>query len=144
MTRLKRSAKSKPRDRRPSSPADELESFRRQFEMPLDREISYAVKVLYEAGIETSESCEGGDGHSFPEPTVQFFGDGAEGYRAVTIALQFGLPVSDLRRVWSVIGSELTGPHWEMTFSPRSRLVEVQRQAEEPTSPLRKHVVPSR
>ncbi len=28
------------------------------------------VEVLRAAGVETFESCEGGAGHSYPEPTV--------------------------------------------------------------------------
>ena len=105
-------------------------NYRHQFSLPLDREISYAVKVMREAGIETYESCEGGPGHSFTEPTIRFYGGPSEGLRAVSIALLYGLPVFSLRRFWSVLGEELSGPNWEMTFFPRERLVLVQRQAE--------------
>lgn len=100
-------------------------------DLPLDRWISYAVKVLRDAGIETYESCQGGDGHSFPEPTVRFHGGHGEGYRAVAAAMTFGLPVFALRRSWSVGDGELRGPHWEMTFYPLERLVAVQQAAEE-------------
>lgn len=99
-------------------------------DLPLDRWISYAVKVLRDAGIETYESCQGGDGHSFPEPTVRFFGGRAEGLRAVAAAMTFGLPVFALRRFWSVEDGELNGPRWEMTFAPLARLMTVQRDAE--------------
>src|SRR5207237_5867026 len=91
--------------------------FRTAFSLPIDRGIAHAVKQLRDAGIETYESCEGGEGHAFTEPTIRFYGDKAEGYRAASIALQLGLPVTALRRFWSVIDGELTGPHWEMTFS---------------------------
>lgn len=104
--------------------------FRRRFGLPLDRDISYAVKVLSEAGIETYESCEGGDGHAFTEPTIRFYGDKSEGYRAAAIALQLSLPLFELRRFWTVIGLELSGPNWEMTFHPKTRLIELQRDAE--------------
>jgi hypothetical protein len=93
-----------------------LETFRNGFSLPIDRGIAHAVKQLSDAGIETYESCEGGDGHAFTEPTIRFYGGKAEGYRAAGIALQLGLPVTALRRFWSVIDGELTGPHWEMTF----------------------------
>lgn len=66
--------------------------------------------------VETFESCEGGDGHVFPEPTVRFFGDQSEGYRAFSVAVMHRLPVLSLRRYYSVTGSELEGPWWEMTF----------------------------
>lgn len=88
----------------------------RVYDSPLDAGIRDAVQVLVEGGIETFESCEGGSGHAFPEPTVRFHGDSAEGYRALAVALQGGLGVLDLRRVWPVIDGEPTGPWWELTF----------------------------
>ena len=83
---------------------------------PLDRWISYAVKVLRDGGIETYESCQGGPGHSFSEPTVRFSGGPAEGYRATAVALQHGLPIVAVRRFWRMLDGELEGPKWEMTF----------------------------
>jgi len=97
--------------------------------LPLDRGISYAVKVLRDAGIETFESCQGGEGHVYPEPAVRFYGQRGEGYRAVAVAITYGLPVKALRRYWSVEREELVGPEWEITFWA-SRLAEVQRDAE--------------
>lgn len=96
---------------------------------PLDRWISYAVKVLRDAGVETYESCEGGRGHSFPEPTVRFCGNQTAGFKALSVAGDFGLPVASLRRFWSVNDGEPVGPDWEMTFV-RTRLVRLQLQAE--------------
>jgi len=93
-----------------------LEAFRNGFSLPIDRGIAHAVKQLSDAGIETYESCEGGAGHAFTEPTIRFCGGKGEGYRAAGIALQLGLPVVELRRFWSVIDGEITVPHWEMTF----------------------------
>lgn len=60
-------------------------------EMPLDSGIRDAVLVLRAAGIETFESCEGGEGHPFAEPTVRFHGSRSEGYKAFTIAADAGL-----------------------------------------------------
>lgn len=88
------------------------------FEPPLDPGIREAVLVLREDGIETFESCQGGPGHSFPVPTIRFHGGQADGFRALGLALQTGLRVCDLRRVWSVIDGEPVGPDWEMTFYP--------------------------
>lgn len=82
----------------------------------VDKGIAREVRVLWEAGIETIESCQGGKGHPFPEPTVRFAGDQSEGFKAVAIALQHGLRVDQLRRYYTVIGGELVGPYWEMTF----------------------------
>lgn len=89
----------------------------------LDTGISPFVKALRDGGIETFESCEGGEGHAFPEPTVRFHGDKAEGFHALAVAQRAGLPVAELRRVWPIIEGEPTGPWWEFTFvaAPRVR-----------------------
>lgn len=86
----------------------------------LDKKIKPIVLVLREHGIETIESCQGGNGHAFPEPTVRFRGGKGEGYRALSVALQCGLKVAELRRVWPILDMEPTGPWWEMTFTPES------------------------
>jgi hypothetical protein len=83
----------------------------------LDRGIAPFVHALHEAHVETFESCQGGEGHAYPEPTVRFHGDRAEGFRALAAAQRVGLPVASLRRAWPVIDDEPTGPWWEMTFS---------------------------
>lgn len=88
----------------------------RQYSPPLDPGIKRYVEVLNDRGIETYESCEGGKGHSYPEPTIRFHGDRTEGFKAFAIAQQHAFPVAALRRAWSIVDSELTGPHWELTF----------------------------
>ena len=85
---------------------------------PIDKGIARAVRLLWENGVETFESCEGGPGHSFPEPTIRFFGGQAEGFRALSVALVHKLPVADLRRYWNIQDGEAIGPNWELTFSP--------------------------
>jgi hypothetical protein len=82
----------------------------------LDNGIRRAVRVLMENGVETFESCEGGPGHSYPEPTVRFDGALNAGWHAIGICLAFGLPVLALRRIWPVIRNEPTGPFWEVVF----------------------------
>jgi hypothetical protein len=85
---------------------------------PLDPGIAIAVHALQRAGVETFESCEGGVGHAYPEPTVRFHGDTSEGFRALAVAMREGLLVAELRRVWPVNDGEPTGPWWELTFTP--------------------------
>lgn len=83
----------------------------------LDPGIRRYVDVLDAAGVETFESCEGGSGHAFFVPTVRFFGDRSEGFRALAVAVQHALPVSNLRRYWQVnAAGEPRGPYWEVTF----------------------------
>lgn len=87
------------------------------YDPPLDPGIHGAVCALAAAGVETFESCEGGSGHAYPEPTVRFHGDHAEGLRALAAAMSARLPVRELRRVWPVLDDEPTGPWWELTFN---------------------------
>jgi hypothetical protein len=82
----------------------------------LDPGVRDYVMTLSDAGIETFESCEGGAGHAFSEPTVRFHGDRGEGFRALAIAQQHGFPVCAVRRAWPIVDHEPTGPCWEMTF----------------------------
>lgn len=104
-----------------SDDTDSLESgagLEALFDPPLDAGIAQAVIALREGGVETFESCEGGEGHAYPEPTVRFHGDQPEGFRALAVALRAGLRVTGLRRVWPILQNEPTGPWWELTFVP--------------------------
>lgn len=82
----------------------------------LDSGIAEAVELLRAGGVETFESCQGGKGHAFYEPTVRFHGQQSEGFRALAVAQQNGLRVSELRRYWSILDGEPVGPYWEMTL----------------------------
>lgn len=72
---------------------------------------------LIASGVECFESCEGTANHAFFEPTVRFEGHNSEGLRALSVALENGLPVRELRRGWRIIDGIIHGPWWEMTFS---------------------------
>jgi len=95
-----------------------IEQFMNNYDPPLDPGIASAVRVLSDAGVETFESCQGGTGHAYPDPTVRFHGDQAEGFKALAVAIQGGLQVAELRRVWPLQDNEPTGPWWELTFIP--------------------------
>ena len=82
----------------------------------LDPGIADHVNLLREHGVETFESCDGSPGHSYAEPTVRFFGQRDEGFRALAVALEHGIPVSSIRRYWDIVDGEPCGPDWEMTF----------------------------
>lgn len=86
----------------------------------LDKGIEQSVMLLREHDVETFESCEGGPGHAYPEPTIAFHGAPEVGWRALSVCLAHGLPVAELRRVWNVLdGHEPTGPHWHIVFNQR-------------------------
>ncbi|HKY99121.1 MAG TPA: hypothetical protein VJL35_14790 [Gemmatimonadaceae bacterium] len=84
----------------------------------VDPGIAPVVRVLVEAGVETFESCQGGEGHCFADPTVRFHGERAEGFRALAVVQQLGFRVLALRRCWPILDGEPTGPSWELVFFP--------------------------
>ena len=83
----------------------------------LDAGIAPYIKVLRDEGIETYESCQGGQGHYFDGPTIRFHGHRDQGWKALHIAQERNWPVASLRRCWSIEDGEPTGPEWEMTFT---------------------------
>ena len=85
----------------------------------LDPGIREVVAFLNAFGIETYESCEGGAGHCYPEPTVRFHGGPGEGFRAFGLLRQVDAPMYSLRRIWQILDGEPTGPHWEIVFGER-------------------------
>lgn len=95
---------------------DNLDPFDIDGETPLDPGIRRFCLILRAEGIETFESCQGGSGHSFPEPTVRFYGNAWVGHRAFAVAMAYGLPVHAVRRVYDVNDGELQGPWWEIAF----------------------------
>jgi len=86
--------------------------------LELDPGIAGIVKILIGGGVETFSSCEGGEGHAFPVPTVRFgHGEGgAAGLKALAVAVEHDLPVDGLRRVWSIEDDMPVCTFWEMTF----------------------------
>lgn len=87
-----------------------------EYSPPLDKGIAPVVEFLAAFGIETFESCEGGEGHAYPEPTVRFHGDRGEGWKAYALVKQRNLPIQAVRRVWPINDDEPTGPYWEFVF----------------------------
>ena len=99
--------------RRPTDP----QASREDWLASLDPGIARYVDVLDAAGIETYESCEGGEGHSYAEPAVRFYGPRGEGFRALAAAACHGLPVRSIRRLWTVDeDANPHGPYWEIAF----------------------------
>ena len=92
------------------------EAWRARWLPELDPGIAPYVDALRAEGIETFESCDGGDGHAYTEPTVRFSGGRGEGFRALAVALAHRFPVQSIRRYWAIIDGEPSGTDWEMTF----------------------------
>jgi hypothetical protein len=108
-----------PHDRLPIGSLDGLEKFA-PLRAKLDLGIRHFVLILRSQGVDTVQSCQGGPGHSFLEPTIEFNGGAGEGLRAVAAAQAYGLPLAALFRVWTMQGHKLVGPIWAMIFSVRA------------------------
>lgn len=92
----------------------------------IDKRILPAVQVLNEHGFKTFESCEGGHGHAFIEPTVRFIGSELDLIRAYEICKLYDLPVYEVRRVYRKVPVykddnspfiKLMGETWEHPFN---------------------------
>jgi hypothetical protein len=86
----------------------------------LDSGIRHYVLVLRSGGVDTCQSCQGGPGHCYLEPTIEFRGNQSAGPKAVAIAIDNKLPVHELRREWEIRNGEIHGPIWTMTFRIRA------------------------
>lgn len=85
----------------------------------IDLGVRFAVKVLHAAGIETCQSCQGGAGHSYPEPSIDLpaRGDDADGFGALAALQAYGLPVFAVHLVWSVRNGVPYEKLWRIVFS---------------------------
>lgn len=70
------------------------------YPLDVDLLIEPAVKILNEHGFKTFESCQGGEGHCFSEPTVRFYGLEFDLIRAYEILSCYGLNVHEAKRVF--------------------------------------------
>jgi hypothetical protein len=70
----------------------------------LDVGIRFAVRVLHARGIETSQSCEGGDGHAYDRPSIDVPAGSrdADGFAAVAALVAHGLDVRRVSQVWDL------------------------------------------
>lgn len=63
------------------------------------------------------ESCDGGGGHAYTEPTIRFSGGRDGGFRALAVTLAHRFPLHSIRRHWAVIDGE-PGPTGRSRFGP--------------------------
>jgi hypothetical protein len=84
----------------------------------LDPGIRFAVRVLHVAGFETCQSCQGGKGHAYSEPTIEMraLADDAVGFGAIAALQQYGLPVADVSIVWPLRNGLPYEKLWRITF----------------------------
>ena len=85
----------------------------------LDPGIRFAVRVLHAAGFETCQSCQGGKGHAYDQPTVEMIcgGDDSRGLGALDALNGYGLPVADIAIRWPVRHGLPYEKLWTITFT---------------------------
>ena len=83
----------------------------------LDDGIRFPVRVLHARGIETGQSCEGGEGHAYDHPTVDLLGNTpSAGFAALAALTEYGLRVRDVALLWPV-NQGLPGENfWRITL----------------------------
>jgi hypothetical protein len=89
------------------------------FYAALDAGIRFAVRVLHAAGFDTCQSCQGGSGHPYHEPTVDMAAGGhdSHGFGALAALNAYGLPVADLSLVWPIANGLPYEKLWRITFT---------------------------
>lgn len=82
----------------------------------LDPKISLLVKRLWDAGVHTYESCQGGTGHASREPFIKLYGVPADQWRALAVCQDYGFDVRTISRTWDIDNGEPSGPYTLIVF----------------------------
>ncbi len=84
----------------------------------LDPGIRFAVRILHANGLETGQSCQGGEGHCYDHPTIEFAADAddANGFRALAVLQTYGLPVSAVSIRWDIFNGLPYHKLWRIEF----------------------------
>ncbi len=98
-----------------------LNKHKPQTDSPLDPGIKEVVLILRSEGVETVESCEGGEGHPYKEPTIIFHGNPYEGFRAYTIVKNHGYLIDSLAYEYIESDGWLKGPYWRLVLAKLDR-----------------------
>lgn len=84
----------------------------------VDPMIRPLVRALRHSGIETTESCQGGEGHGGEWPWVTFNGGEEEGNRAMSLAERL-VKVWMMEKCWEVLGGQRVGEgFWRIRLYP--------------------------
>ena len=91
----------------------------------LDEGIEGWVNLLRYHGIETCQSCIGGAGHAYPEPTIEFLGNPHIGWWVVAVATMAkemdGLRPYRLDRSWHLEDGDPVDPVWRLVLIQAER-----------------------
>lgn len=88
----------------------------------IDPGIRETVRILREHGVNTCQSCQGGAGHSYSRPTVDFIEGGSIGpWEALHIARnECPLELRQFRLQWGFHDERISGPTemvWQLVFN---------------------------
>lgn len=99
----------------------------REFYDTLDEYVREPVYLLQQHGILTHQSCQGGPGHSYDEPTIDFAARPipGEGFKALAVLIEFGYKVTSLLRVYDVENAEVVESYWRITFRAKTPSVKL-------------------
>lgn len=84
-------------------------------EEPMDFGIVRCVRLFQEAGIETCQSCVGGEGHSYRYPTVDLF---SRPWTVLDVARDHDLPVMEISQRFGIRDFAPVEHFWRVEFSP--------------------------
>jgi len=84
----------------------------------LDAGIRLAVRVIHAAGIDTCQSCQGGEGHAYDQPSIDLCASGhdARGFAVLSALTDYGLDVAELQLVWNVKNGLPYEQLWRVTL----------------------------
>jgi hypothetical protein len=74
------------------------------------------IRILWDNGVETDESCEAREGIATPNLPYAFMAITQRVLGRWPLQCKHGLRVDELRRHWHMIDGEPVGPHWQLTF----------------------------
>lgn len=89
-----------------------------RFYEAIDGGIRFPLKVLHAAGLETCQSCQGGEDHSYDRPTIDMIwaGHNGAGFIAADALAAHGLRVQDVSIVWRIEHAVPVEAVWRVTL----------------------------
>ena len=98
-----------------AQPDRHREAYTNVVDLPGDPGMRDAIKLLRDNGIDVLDSFVP-DSDATGAPTIRFQGNAWAGYKAFAIAMESGLSVGRIQRVWGATDGQIEGPWWEITF----------------------------
>jgi hypothetical protein len=91
------------------------DSYTNVVDLPADPGIRDAIRILRDGGLDVVDSVLP-DSEGTVSPTIRFRGNAWAGYKAFAVAMEGGLVVRRIQRVWGAADGQIEGPWWEIAF----------------------------